>query len=185
MTLLDSERIDSIKRCMMDMPPNGEVWELGVFRGGTSLEMLKFMRNQNMRNAFKLFDTFKGISGTGPKDNFHIDGDFSDTSLDDVKHLLRDFDNAQFFPGVIPSTLISHSGPVSLVHIDLDVYEPTLASLRYIWTILGAGGFAVCDDYQADNCLGVKKAIDEFLLETPNAVATIGPYPQIVLRKHE
>lgn len=50
----------------------------------------------------------------------------------------------------------------SLVHIDVDLHDPTLASLEFFWPRLNAGGMIVCDDYGSEACPGAKKAMDDF-----------------------
>jgi O-methyltransferase len=49
---------------------------------------------------------------------------------------------------------------VSLIHLDVDFYEPTRAALDWVYPRLSPGGYVVVDDYStAFNC---KDAVDEF-----------------------
>ena len=50
----------------------------------------------------------------------------------------------------------------SLIHIDVDLYEPTLKSLEFFYPRLVEGGIIVCDDYNSKHFSGSKKAWDEF-----------------------
>jgi hypothetical protein len=48
------------------------------------------------------------------------------------------------------------------VHIDVDLYEPTLASLEFFGSRMVPGGIIVCDDYGFETCPGARRAGDEF-----------------------
>jgi O-methyltransferase len=50
----------------------------------------------------------------------------------------------------------------AFVHIDVDLYEPTLASLEYFHPLLCEGGVIVCDDYMAPLFPGAQRAWDRF-----------------------
>ena len=49
----------------------------------------------------------------------------------------------------------------SLVHLDMDVYEPTSSALTDLWPRIVRGGIVVIDDYNTVG--GATRAIDEFL----------------------
>lgn len=67
------------------MSLNGELWEVGSYKGGTALffRMLseKYLGTPKI---IRLFDTFDGMPETSDRD-IHNKGDFSNTSLDFVK----------------------------------------------------------------------------------------------------
>ena len=50
---------------------------------------------------------------------------------------------------------------ISFLHLDMDVYEPTLFALEQCWDRIIKGGIVVIDNYNA--VFGATKAIDEFL----------------------
>lgn len=50
----------------------------------------------------------------------------------------------------------------SLVHIDVDIYRPTLDALEFFWDRVTPGGMVVCDDYGFSTCPGATAAMDEF-----------------------
>ncbi|HEX3704868.1 MAG TPA: TylF/MycF/NovP-related O-methyltransferase, partial [Vicinamibacterales bacterium] len=50
-----------------------------------------------------------------------------------------------------------------LLHIDVDLYEPTRDSIAFLYERMNPGGIVVCDDYGFMTCPGATKAIDEFL----------------------
>jgi O-methyltransferase len=49
------------------------------------------------------------------------------------------------------------------VHIDVDLYQPTLDSIEFFYPRMNQGGVILCDDYGFTSCPGVTKAINEFL----------------------
>jgi O-methyltransferase len=49
------------------------------------------------------------------------------------------------------------------VHIDVDLYQPTLDSLEFFWPRLADGGFVVVDDYGSSQFPGATTATNEFL----------------------
>jgi len=52
---------------------------------------------------------------------------------------------------------------IHLVHLDVDIYEPTSFALNFFDSRLIAGGIIIVDDYSFVSCGGVKLAVDEFL----------------------
>ena len=51
------------------------------------------------------------------------------------------------------------------VHIDVDLYEPTLDSLAFFYPRLVTGGILLCDDYGFTTCPGARRAFDEMVHE--------------------
>ena len=49
---------------------------------------------------------------------------------------------------------------VALLHIDVDVYEPTRAVLESLWSRIVRGGIVMLDDY--GTVAGESRAVDEF-----------------------
>jgi predicted O-methyltransferase YrrM len=69
------------------------------------------------------------------------------------------------YKGLFPLT----AGPVadrkfSFVHLDVDLYESTKASLEWFYPRLSPGAVVMCHDYDHS---GVRKAVDEFLADKP------------------
>lgn len=71
-----------------------------------------------------------------------------------------------FAKGWIPEVLDQVQGPLSLLHLDVDLYQPYADSLRILWPMLSSGGWVLLDEYDQGNDVekwpGAKKAIDEF-----------------------
>ena len=68
----------------------------------------------------------------------------------------------------------------SFVHLDLTLYEPTLAALQYFYPALSTGGVIVCDGSLF--CPGVQQALDEFSATSGAAYVTLG-YREAVFMK--
>lgn len=68
----------------------------------------------------------------------------------------------------------------SFLHVDVDLYDPTIDSLKFFYDRMTTGGIIMCDDYGSVSCPGAKKAFDEFfadkqenILELPSAQAIV------------
>jgi Macrocin-O-methyltransferase (TylF) len=61
-----------------------------------------------------------------------------------------------FFPDTAPEV-----AEFCFVHLDADLYQSTVAGIKYFYPRLVAGGMLVFDDYEWGRCPGVKKAILE------------------------
>ena len=127
----------------------GAVAECGVWTGGTA-QLLAEVIGGAQGAALHLFDTFEGMPATvDSRRDYHSPGDFSDTSVEFVRNRLRTYPYVDIHKGVIPDTFseVDPSTVFSLVHIDVDIYEPTLASCEWFWPRLKPCGVMVFDDY--------------------------------------
>lgn len=128
--------------------------EVGVFRGGTAAVMLAASPTKRLH----LFDTFEGLP--------HGDGQFAKGeyfgSLADVQaNLAQWLNRLEFHPGLFPQSVpASLDARFSFVHLDLDLYDSTLAALEWFWPRLEKGGVLLSHDYPFSD--GVVKAFDEF-----------------------
>jgi len=52
----------------------------------------------------------------------------------------------------------------AFVHIDVDLHQPTLASLEYFYQRLVSGSVLLCDDYGSHRCNGARKAFEELVI---------------------
>jgi O-methyltransferase len=79
---------------------------------------------------------------------------------------LADFDFCTLVKGWIPHCFEPvQADRFRLVHIDLDLYQPTLDSLRFFYPRTKASGVFVLDDYGHLTCPGVRQAVDEFFAD--------------------
>ena len=154
----------------------GMVAECGCFKGLSTLLLCLTMQKHDPAfkgGGFQIFDSFEGLSEPSsqdlsldlestdsPRRSIISKGSFS-ASLDKVKKALEDFDGLQYFKGWIPTAFpVNNQARYKFVHVDVDLYQPTIDSFRYFWPLMVEGGIIVSDDY---NWPGAKKAIKEFV----------------------
>jgi hypothetical protein len=147
---------------------NGDIAECGVFKAGSSYLML--MANQNTDKHFYGFDSFEGLSDPKDADIVHGEKTFKwkkhDMSVEEevaTKNLAAFKDRVSLHKGWIPDRFSDvDSKKFSLVHIDVDLYDPTMDSLEFFFPRMSKGGAIICDDYGFESCPGARKAMDEF-----------------------
>jgi predicted O-methyltransferase YrrM len=154
----------------LDAP--GCVAECGCFRGLSSSLMCHTLRLRDPAFSgqhYHIFDSFQGLSTPTQEDesaaqqtNACTAGAFA-ASLEEVRHNLRDFPAITYHPGWIPLTFQRlPESRYRFVHLDLDLYDPTLSALEYFYPRMAANGIIVCDDYDWP---GERQAIEEFSSE--------------------
>jgi glycosyltransferase involved in cell wall biosynthesis len=187
-TLLDRPRLYTIWQAIrnvahLDLPAA----EVGVYRGGSA----KFIADTHRRFAGRelelhVFDTFTGHvpdSITDHDSDAHRGSVFRDVAVEDVSAYLADFPLVRIHEGdareLLPRVEVSRFG---FVHLDVDLYEPTLRCLREVAPRLAAGGAIVVDDVGAPKCPGVALALQEFMAEDPHFHLWYGPEQAVLIR---
>ena len=59
------------------------------------------------------------------------------------------------------------------MHIDVNLYQPTLDSLAFFYPRMQHGGIVVCDDYGFSTCPGATRAVQEFLADAPEKMVAL------------
>lgn len=144
---------------------SGDTAECGVYNGAGSYIICKAnQENELFNKTHHIFDSFEGLSGPSKFDGEHWEeGDLS-CPLETVKENLSRFKNIKIYKGWIPQQFskIAHLY-FCFVHIDVDLYQPTLDSIEFFYPLMNEGGVVVCDDYGFTSCPGATRAIDQFL----------------------
>lgn len=157
---------------------DGEVAECGCYLGLSSYLMCSYLRKRNpaYRGAgYHIFDSFLGLSAPTQEDDIPdgferakqvrsmcVQGAFT-ASLEQVKRNLAEFPGIEFRPGWIPLTFQGlPERRYRFVHVDVDLYDPTIESFEYFYPRLAAGGIIVSDDYDWP---GARQALEEFCRE--------------------
>lgn len=158
----------------------GDIAELGVYRGKTS----KIIHNLCPERRMLLFDTFNGF----PEDHLEgrEDNRFQDTSVSNVLEYIGNTDNIEIRKGLFPDTAKGlESNAFSLIILDMDLYEPTLAGLRFFYPRLSKGGYIHIHDYNSpESSNGCKRAVLEFKREEEILVVEIPDrYGTAIIRK--
>jgi hypothetical protein len=170
-------RLELIHYFLATLALPGARAECGAYRGATALLLAEVWRNR--QPAFRgrdlyLIDSFSGTSPSVGQDLIPVRGADSaprmepffpagkfDTSLDEVRGHFREFPEVTFCAGWIPQVFGSlPERDWAFVHLDLTLYEPTLASLEYFYPRLNPGGVMICDG--SIFCPGAEKAWEEF-----------------------
>lgn len=151
----------------LDIP--GATAECGAYQGLTSFVICQ--QTAGTRRAHHVFDSFEGLSAPGAEDGDNWRrGDLS-TPESLCRRNLAEFDFVHVHPGWIPQTF----GDVAesrfcLVHIDVDLYQPTWDSLAYFYDKVTPGGVLICDDYGSTACPGASQAMDEFFADRRESI---------------
>jgi O-methyltransferase len=160
----------------------GELWECGVYQGGTAY-LLKSLRDESAASKIvRLFDSFAGMPKTDDLKDVHKAGDFANTSLDAVRSLVGT-DGVEYHAGFIPQTFEGlRVEQIAFAHVDLDLHDAILESCKFIYPRLSRGGVMLFDDYGFPSCPGARIAVDDFFKDKPEFPMVL-PTGQALLHK--
>lgn len=68
------------------------------------------------------------------------------------------------------------------MHIDVDLYQPTLDSLAFFYPRLISGGICFFDEYGLLSCLGARAAVDEFLRDKPEPIIELATGQAVLVK---
>lgn len=150
---------------VVDLP--GDVADLGVYRGGTSLVLRRLAPNKHLH----LFDTWEGT----PHDDelcHHKRGEWR-ASFEDCKKLVGTDQFTHYHQGTFPhyfsscptdqscTTRTAEDREYCFIYVDMDTYQSTRDAIEFFWPRMVHGGIMLFDDYGWEPCAGVKKAVCE------------------------
>ena len=186
LTMLPEERLISLVLTCKQIVKNnvpGDFVECGVYRGGASiLARLTFDRMGSDRLVY-LYDTFSGMTEPSIVDKNRMTGE---EAIHKHKRLQRDSHNEWVFcpqeeveqnfqsakadlskvrivAGDVRQTLPKYENlpkTVSVLRLDTDFYESTLAELNNLYPRLSQGGVLIVDDY--GHWEGSAEAVDKY-----------------------
>jgi O-methyltransferase len=136
----------------------GDILEVGVWRGGTGVLMARRVQQLGAKARLLLCDTFQGVAKAGDNDPWYKGGEHSDTSPEHVRGLANRLGvDVELLVGMFPDETADQVDDVRLrlVHIDVDVYDSALDTLKWAWPRLNVGGVVIWDDYGSFQCEGV------------------------------
>lgn len=132
--------------------------ECGVYAG-----MSMFFSADHCKTKFIGIDSFDGVSQPGPKDSDYFKKHDIKAPIEVAKNNLKEFKNIELIKGWIPEVFNEiKTSKYSFVHIDVDLYEPTIKSINYFWDKIISGGILICDDYGSSKTIGAKRAMNDF-----------------------
>ena len=166
----------------------GHVVECGVYKGASMIRWATFRDVTESKFSRKIigFDAF----GPFPTSSLRHEDDVTFTerfeaaggegiTLDEARTIFQHknmYENIDFIQGDVHQTIPrwleeNTQGRIALLHLDMDVYEPTKIALENLWSRVVRGGVVVIDDYNSVG--GATRAVDEFLADK-----------NIILQKH-
>jgi len=156
--------IKNIKGCII---------EFGIFRGNSFIRFMLFNKIYNFKKKFYGFDTFKEFpKGKNYFDNLQRDkftksaGSSSINKLS-LNRILKEkkLTNFTLIKGDVLVTLPrfirkNKKLKISLINLDLDLYEPSKIVLESLYSRLSKNGIIILDNYKT--FYGETKAVNEF-----------------------
>ena len=154
---------------------SGDFVECGVWKGHSAYLISSILSESGFSGDFHIFDSFEGGLSTKTEKDANLRVKLSDKQIgeeiklfssteDEVRACLSDFNFFYLYKGWIPSRFNEvNERHFAFVHIDVDLYEPTLDSINFFYPKMVKDGVIVCDDYGLSQFPGAKKAIDDFL----------------------
>lgn len=155
----------------------GDFAECGCWKGHSAYIISKILYENNFSRSFHIFDAFEGglSDKTEEDENEHNKRSkeavlkqklFFASTEDELRNTIKEFDFIKIYNGWIPERFSEvEQNKFAFIHIDVDLYQPTLDSLEFFFPKLQSGGVIVVDDYGYTEFPGAKKAVDKFLKE--------------------
>lgn len=138
--------------------PAGCVVEVGVYQGGS----LRYLAERHPTRQFYGYDTFSGMPPVCGLDNHHKEGDFGNTSYEEVRTYLSDLPNVTLIKGFYPQSDTVRPPQIALAHVDVDIYQSTLDAFEHLAPRMTKNGRIYCDDAFVSTCHGATIAFCEF-----------------------
>lgn len=144
---------------------DGAFAEVGVYKGASA----KLICEVKGDKPLLLFDTFEGLPEAAAQDReVHRVGQYA-YGLENVQQYLREYKNVSYHKGLFPDSAVGvPEQPYAFAHFDVDLYEGTLACLKYFYPKMVHGGVMLSHDYSL--LAGVEQAFTEFFADKPEEV---------------
>ena len=173
----------------LDLP--GDIVECGIYRGNTLLMLAKMLEIYSPGNRLKNiigFDNFQGFTCLSEKDGREStkrskviggwnSGDFKSAlykiiELNDRDSFLPRAPRVRIIEGDIcataPAFVEENPGlRISLLHLNCNLYEPTMAALKNFYPRVVNGGVVILAEYGMMEWAGENAAIDEYFDDNP------------------
>lgn len=147
--------VHSVARAYGQVP--GDFAEVGVFQGCSA----RLICDAKGDKPLHLFDTFEGLPAPSEKDRGVHEAGWFACSLESVQEYLRGYPNVHYYKGLFPQSAAGlEANRFAFVHLDVDLYESTLESLKFFYPRMPPGGVILSHDYSLLS--GVKQAFEEF-----------------------
>lgn len=155
---------------------DGAFVECGTWKGGCAAIMSAVAHRYGGRRTTWYFDSYEGMPPPTAEDGTteetdHMLGDYLRASVADVEELVfgklklpreRNIIVKGWFEDTL-SVRKNEVGPIAILRLDADWYEPTKLILNELYDQVVSGGYVIFDDY--GRWQGCKKATDDFIAE--------------------
>jgi Macrocin-O-methyltransferase (TylF) len=176
-------------KMVQDIP--GCIVECGVYQGNSLFAFAKFLEifspGDRIRHVIG-FDSFKGFEQFSPEDGpeypnrSKVLGGWNPADFKECFFKFVDIYHAdQFVPHskrvfvvegdvseTVPRYVEEHPGlRISLLHLDIDLYQPTRVALDHLYPRVVPGGLVVLDEYGMTEWGGESKAFEDYFGQKP------------------
>jgi len=153
----------------------GDIVECGVFKGASFSRFAMYRKIHHLENKKLIgFDAFGNFPETEYEEDKHLREKFiSGAGVEGISReqlhevlLNKECDKSiNLIEGDITDTVpeFVHDNlntKISLLNLDVDIYEPTVTILKYLYPLITPGGVMILDDY--GSFPGETKAVDEY-----------------------
>lgn len=173
----DRAELAVLLRCLKEVIGRhvpGDVVELGCYKGETSVELARLLRQLAPDRQLWVYDSFAGLPPKTPADESPLGMQFQAGELPATKREVVQRLRAAGFAEVRVKKawfqeLTSQDVPetICLAFLDGDFYESIDDSLRLVWDHLSPGALVVVDDYANPALPGAARAVDAWLEKHP------------------
>lgn len=156
--------------------PDLDLAECGCWKGHSTLMTASLMQRAGASGRFAVFDSFEGLSdftdadrsGGGNTDQEARRQAHFRSDLDAFRKLMQPFPFIDVYPGWIPDRFAEvESRRYGFISIDVDMHDPTLASLEFFYPRMPEGAVIYLDDHGYKNFPGARAAADAFFAKNP------------------
>ena len=148
----------------------GDMVEFGVAYGASARVIAEYGNGRTLH----LFDTFSGLPKPSAADSSRFFEGSYKCSLESVSQYLEGLP-CRYYEGFFPGTAAPVENNVfSFVHLDVDLYESTLAGLKFFYPRMSRGAVLISHDYRSS--AGVDQAFAEFFADKPEPVVSLSGY---------
>lgn len=185
-TLETQQNSFDMGKYVVDNKIEGDIIECGIASGANFATMM-LGASEDLSRTFWGFDSFEGIQLAGKKDTLQagIGAITHDVNVPDSELLISsgitshskesvliNFKNwgvdnydIKLVEGWVQNTIdtvIDEIKSISILRLDMDIYNPTKYTLEKLYPLITKGGVIIIDDWELD---GVRIAVEEYLKE--------------------
>lgn len=161
----------------------GDVVELGVFVGTTSVFLHSVLSHLDPTRSLYLYDSFQGLPDPAPQDfvpaerrTIYFEKGACLATRDQLENNIRDLRNP--IPIIREGWFKDQEYPekIAFAFLDGDIYPSIWDSLEKVYPRLSSGGTIAIHDYGWENTPGVEQACQDFLKDKPERITVTEGY---------